>query len=39
MREALSIIAESRGSERLHQFLTSGRDREFYLLLLNVYLI
>lgn len=26
MREALSIIAESRGSERLHQFLTSGRD-------------
>lgn len=28
MREALSVIAEIRDSERLRQFLLSGQDRE-----------
>lgn len=29
MREALSVIAEFRDSERLRQFLSSGQDRGF----------
>lgn len=29
MREALAIIAETRDSERLRQFLTTGLDRKF----------
>ena len=30
MREALSIVAETKNSERLHEFLATGRDRESY---------
>ena len=32
MREALSVIAEVTGSERLRQFLATGNDREFVFL-------
>ena len=29
MREALAVIAEANDSERLRQFLETGRDRKF----------
>lgn len=31
MREALMVIAEVRDSERLRQFIESGRDRKSFL--------
>jgi ubiquitin carboxyl-terminal hydrolase 25/28 len=37
MREAMQVIAEVRDSERLRQFIATGRDRRCFSPRLNMY--